>query len=105
MKGGVYCLAKTFNVLQVCEKVNISIYTLNLWYRYKRRYPEDGLAQLLPDYYKEHVNSQRLWNQSDIKRLIKFKNSIKVGRSGNGNLSKVIQKYVKEKKNGTEGTN
>jgi len=81
---------------QVCSRLKISRYTLENWYRFKREYPDDELALLLPDYYKERVNSQRFWNKADIKRLREFKNSRKLGR--NGQMSKSIQKYVRKRK-------
>lgn len=88
---------------EVCRRLRISRYTLENWYRFKREFPEDELAMLLPDYHKEKVNSLRFWKKEDIKRLREFKNLRKLGR--NGQMSNTIQKYVKkrkEKENGNE---
>lgn len=84
------------NVYEVCQALNISVYTLNNWYRFKKEFPNDELAKLLPDYYKKHEKSQRYWNKNDIKKLLKFKQTRKLGSQGQ--MSKTIQKYKKKGK-------
>ena len=86
---------------QVCRRLRISRYTLENWYRFKRESPEDELALLLPDYYKERVNSQRFWNKEDVAKLKEFKHARKLGR--NGQMSNTIQKYVRKRKEMKDG--
>lgn len=83
---------------EVCKKVNISIFTLNNWYRFKKENPNDELALILPEFEKDYEKSQRTWNTEDIKLLKLFKSKRKLGR--NGQMSKTIQKYYKKKKEG-----
>lgn len=82
-------------VEQVALAVDVSIQTINIWYRWKRQNPDSEYAKMLPDFIQNGERQTRYWNKADIWRLIEFKNSIPQGR--NGILGSVTQKYVKKK--------
>lgn len=95
--GGVIIQTEDMlDINQVCKRIKVSVYTVENWYRFKREHPEDELALLLPDYYKEHINSRKFWKKEDIKKLKEFKSVRKLGR--NGQMSETIQKYRKRRK-------
>lgn len=85
---------------QVALAVDVSIQTINIWYRWKRQNPDSEYAKMLPDFIQNGKRQQRFWNKSDVWRLIEFKNSIPQGR--NGILGSVTQKYVKKKETKNE---
>lgn len=87
-------MAKLLTADEVCKELNISIFTLNNWYRYKRENPEDDLAQILPEYTKRTATSPRQWRRGDLKKLTKFKETRKLGSKGQ--MSKSLQKYYKK---------
>lgn len=82
---------------EVCVLVDCSIYTLNNWYVFKSKEPDNEYAQMLPEFVNkdEGVRRKRYWRESDIGKLIIFKASIPHGR--NGVLGSVTQKYAKKK--------
>ncbi len=95
---------KMLNALEVCLLVKCSYNALNYWYRFKRLNPDNEYAQLLPDYAQEQERQERLWKQSDVEKILEFKNSVPQGR--NGIMGAITQKYRasykerKKKKNG-----
>ena len=80
---------------EVCALVGCSVYTLNLWYRFKRSNPDNKYSQMLPDIIYLQGDRKRYWNQNDVWMLIEFKTSIPQGRSGI--LGSETQKYIKKK--------
>ena len=84
-------------VEEVAIFVGVSVNTLNSWYRFKKQFPDDEFAKMLPCYTQEGGDRGiRLWNEKDVDRLIEFKRVRPTGR--NGVMGKVTQKYVKNKK-------
>ena len=65
--------------------------SINNWYWFKRENPDNEYAQMLPDYVQYGPRQTRYWRESDIWKLIKFKQSIPQGR--NGIMGSVTQKY------------
>lgn len=90
------------NANEVCALIGTSIYSLDQWYKFKRLYPDNQYAQILPDIIRLPGSKNRFWNREDIYKLIEFKATIPHGR--NGILGDVTQKYVrgKDKKDGTK---
>lgn len=65
--------------------------SINNWYWFKRENPDNEYAKMLPDYVQYGPRQTRYWRESDIWKLIKFKQSIPQGR--NGIMGSVTQKY------------
>ena len=80
---------------EVCVLVGCSIYTLNYWYDFKAKNPDNELAQLLPEFESACTRGKRHWRQSDVGRILEFKSRLPHGR--NGILGSVTQKYAKKK--------
>lgn len=78
---------------EVALLVGVSYRTIENWYMWKRKNPKHELAKLIPDFYQDGERQTRYWRQSDIPKLIEFKNSIPHGR--NGILGSVTQKHYK----------
>lgn len=81
---------------EVALLVGSSTLTINNWYKFKRLYPDDEYAKLLPDYEQNGgKTSTRYWKESDIYKLLEFKTKIPQGCKGI--MGSVTQKYVKKK--------
>lgn len=65
--------------------------SINNWYMFKKQYPDNAYAKILPDFIQEGERQTRYWKESDIWKLIKFKGSIPQGR--NGVMGSITQKY------------
>lgn len=87
---------------EVAIFVGVSVNTINSWYKFKHENPEDEYAKMLPDYIQEGGDrSPRYWTETDIDRLLEFKEAKPTGR--NGVMGCVTQRYVKKgEKNGKE---
>lgn len=83
-------------IYEVAMLVGVSYRTIENWYMWKRKNPKHKLAKLIPDFQQDGERQTRYWKQSDIPKLIEFKNSIPHGR--NGILGDVTQKYGKGEK-------
>lgn len=88
---------KLFRVEEVALGVGVSIATINFWYRWKRTHPEHELAKLLPDFIQSNARQTRYWKQSDVWKIIQFRQAIPHGR--NGVLGDVTQTYARRRKN------
>lgn len=89
-------MSDLINATQVCALVDISIYTLNSWYKFKDVHPDSEYAKLLPEFIRMDNSNVRLWHQKDVYALIEFKTKIPRGR--NGVLGDVTQRFVRERK-------
>ena len=87
-------MAELLNSAQVCALVDISIYTLDKWYKFRELYPDNEYAKLLPPVTKQ--GRSRYWERNDVYKLIEFKAAIPHGR--NGILGDVTQVWVREQK-------
>lgn len=87
---------RLFNATEVSLIINSSLNSISNWYRFKKYNPDNEYAKMLPDYIQEGKRRTRYWRQSDIEKLIEFKNSIPIGR--NGVLGSVTQKWNKKSK-------
>ena len=71
--------------------------SINNWYMFKKQYPDNAYAKILPEFIQEGERQTRYWKESDIWRLIKFKSSIPQGR--NGVMGSITQKYYHKEDN------
>ena len=86
-------------VAMVCS---LSQKTISLWYKWKRENPEHEKAKMLPDFTRD-AHGIRLWKESDVEKLLKFKEQIVTGR--NGFMGSTTQRYIrKEKTNGKKSS-
>jgi DNA-binding transcriptional MerR regulator len=81
---------------EVARRVDVSVQTINTWYRFAKQKPENKLASLLPPFYQEKARGIRYWREGDIDAIKQFKYSIPKGR--NGILGCITQKSVRAKK-------
>lgn len=87
-----------YKVTEIAMILDVSIYTINNWYLFKRQNPDDEFAKMLPEPMQQTTRQTRYWTEEDLQKLIEFKSKIKVGRSGF--MKSVSQQYSKrEKKN------
>ena len=80
---------------EVAVIVGSSFKSINNWYWFKRENPDNEYAKMLPDYLQGGPRKTRYWKESDIWKLIEFKQSIPQGR--NGIMGSVTQKYYHNK--------
>ena len=84
---------RLLNVTEVALLIGSSLNSINNWYRFKKLNPDDAYAKMLPDFVQKGNRKTRYWRQSDIGKLIEFKNKLPKGR--NGILGSVTQKWNK----------
>lgn len=90
---------RLLKVEEVAVTIGSSVQSINNWYRFKKQNPDNEFAQLLPEYIQQSERMTRYWRDSDIWKLIEFKQSIPQGCKGI--MGSVTQKYhKKEKQNG-----
>jgi predicted DNA-binding transcriptional regulator AlpA len=83
---------------EVAIIIGSSSKSINNWYWFKRENPNNEYAKMLPNYVQYGPRQTRYWKESDIWKLVKFKQSIPQGR--NGIMGSVTQRYYrKEDKN------
>lgn len=87
---------KTLNVQEVAVLIKSSVPTISSWYRWKALHPDHELAKLLPEFKRQGPHNARVWEYSDVWKLIAFRDSLPQGR--NGIMGDVTQKYVKKPK-------
>ena len=72
-------------VEEVAVRIGVSTQTLNRWYKFKRENPNDKMSKLLPAYKLTKSDKNlptRLWKESDIDKLLRFKDNVTRGRDG-----------------------
>lgn len=84
---------------EVAILIGSSCKSINNWYWFKRENPDSEYAKMLPDYTQEGARQTRYWKESDVWKLLEFKQAIPHGRKGI--LGSVTQKYYRKK----EGAN
>ena len=87
-------------VEEVALLVGCSVKTINNWYWFKAKHPDNEYAIMLPDYIQLFKRGCRYWDKEDMWKIIEFKQNIPRGR--NGILGDITQKYYhkKESQNG-----
>lgn len=96
-------MEKDLRIEEVALIVGVSTKTINTWYQFKREDPDNELAKLLPEPNRVGPHKTRYWKHSQMRDVLKFKESIPIGRLGV--MGKVTQKYAKkreEKQNGSD---
>lgn len=78
---------------EVAVLTGVSVQTINNWYRFKRQFPDNEYARLLPEYTIIGGHKQRYWDKADIPSLLNFKSAMPKGCKGV--MGAVTQKYVK----------
>ena len=81
---------------EVAVVVGCSFKTINNWYMFKKAYPDNEYAQILPEFIQDGPRQTRFWRESDIWKLIEFKKAIPQGR--NGIMGAITQKYMHKEK-------
>lgn len=88
---------KLLRIEDVAVEIGRSVFTINLWYRFKKQNPDNKYAKLLPDFYQlEGERQTRYWKKSDIPKLLAFKDALP--RGNGGVMGDVTQKYYRKKK-------
>ncbi len=87
---------KKLRIEEVALQVGVSSQTINMWYKWKKENPTHELAMLLPDYEQASVHQMRWWKQSDVWKLIEFKQNRP--RGCKGVMGDVTHRYRKERK-------
>lgn len=76
---------------EVAMLLGSSLKSLNNWYMFKKQNPDNEYSKMIPDFRQDGERQTRYWTQSDVWKLLEFKNSIPKGR--NGIMGCVTQKY------------
>lgn len=85
---------RLLKIEEVALLIGSSSKSINNWYWFRRENPDDECAKILPDYVQEGSRQTRYWKESDIWRLIEFKQSIPKGR--NGIMGSITQRYYRK---------
>lgn len=92
---------RLLKIEEVAVLIGSSCKSINNWYWFKRENPDNPYAKLLPDYIQEKERQTRYWKESDIWKLLNFRQSIPQGK--NGVMGSVTQRYYKkENKHGEQ---
>ena len=96
-RGGEVMSERLLRAVEVALLLDISVPTLNNWYKFKKNDPENEMCKFLPDPIQKTARQTRYWKESDIPTLIQFKAQIVWGRKGF--MGSVTQRYAKKGKN------
>ena len=96
-------MERKLKATEVIFLLGISYRTLEVWYTFKRKNPEHELAKMLPECEQEGFNRPRYWKESDIPKLIAFKEAVPHGRYGVFGEITHLNKYVKQRKERSNG--
>ena len=67
---------------EVAFLIGIAPKTLEVWYTFKRRHPENEYAQMLPEYQQDRERGARYWKESDIEKIKAFQDAKPTGKNG-----------------------
>lgn len=84
------------NVEKVALLVGVSVKTINSWYSFKAKNPDNEYAKMLPEFERSTVRGTRYWQYDDVTKLIEFRAKVPHGR--NGILGDVTQRYARKKR-------
>jgi hypothetical protein len=85
---------KLLKIEEVALLLDVSTQTLNIWYKWARENPDNTLAKLIPKYQQSGARQTRYWTQSDVWKLLEFKNQLPRGRGGI--MGDITQRRTKE---------
>lgn len=86
---------KRLKIEEVAVLLGCSTKTIENWYAFKRKKPNNKYAMLLPEYQQEGARQTRYWLQEDIPSLKEFKRTLPKGRGGV--LGCITQRYCGKK--------
>ena len=91
---------------EVAFLVGIAPKTLEVWYAFKRKHPDNEYAKMLPNYQQEVSRGIRYWKESDIEKILEFKKNKPTGKNGLfGDITHMNYYRIKrEAKNGKKKT-
>lgn len=75
-------MQRFLKIEEIAMTIGSSVQTINNWYRWKKQFPDNEYADLLPDYFQDGPKQTRYWKAEDIWKLIEFKKAIPHGRNG-----------------------
>ena len=91
---------------EVAFILGIAPKTLEVWYMFKRKHPDNDYAKMLPDYIQERERGQRFWKESDVAKIKAFQDAKPKGKNGLfGDITHMNYYRIKreeKKKNGTK---
>ncbi len=73
---------KMIKIERVAVEIDVSVQTINTWYRFKKNFPDNEYAKILPEYHQDGCRRTRYWNISDLDKLREFKQKIPHGHTG-----------------------
>ena len=85
---------RQLKIEEVALMLDVSTQTINIWYRWAKENPDNEFAKLIPMYHQVGPRQTRYWTQSDVWKLIEFRNAIPRGR--NGLMGDVTQRKKKK---------
>ena len=96
---------RLFKLTEVAFLIGVAPKTLEVWYAFKRKNPDNEYAQMLPDYTQDTSRGMRLWKESDIEKIIAFQKAKPNGKGRNnkglfGEITHADYYTKKEKKDG-----
>lgn len=93
---------RLLKVTEVAFIVGVAPKTIEVWYAFKRKHPENEYAKMLPNYQQETSRGIRYWKECDIEKILEFKNNKPTGRNGLfGDITHMnYYKLKREAKNG-----
>lgn len=86
---------KLLRLEELAVLIKVSGQTINSWYRFKKQFPDNEYAQMLPEFIQDGNRQTRYWKESDVGKILMFARSIPMGR--NGVMGAITQKYTKKK--------
>lgn len=88
----------TLSINKISQLLDISQNTIGNWYKWYNKNKSEKIPEL-PSYYQKGVKGQRFWKESDIPKLIVFRDWVPKGRGGlMGDLNCKYYRRKKEKK-------
>lgn len=73
----------------------VSVKTINYWYWFKKKFPDNEYAKLLPEYIQQGGRQTRYWKREEVWKVITFKQAIPRGR--NGAMGAITHKLYQKK--------
>lgn len=83
-----------FTIEEVAVAISTSAQTIRSWYRFKKKFPDNEYAKLLPNPMIFGKYHQKVWDKSGIDALRYYKSVIPKGR--NGVMGDITQAYVRK---------
>ena len=94
---------KMLRLEEVAILIGVSGKTINNWYMFKKQFPDNEYAQILPEFIQSGSRQTRYWKESDIAKLLTFARKIPTGRGGI--MGELTQKYIRKRKQNEENKN